>query len=832
MFRVERLVQIMFVLLASMSGLLLGLGQRDQRLTGIAVLTSVLAFVLNDYFKLIRFNKWIANLAAIIVTAYTLSGFFTTGTGGKLILIANLLVYLQAVLLFQKKTPRVCWQIMVLSLLQVVVAAAFNLEFEGGFFFFIYMMLAGITMMLLTLYSDSYRIEYRNKVQETKLKNIDVSLTSGHQAPVAVFDQENRNRKVLRRMGRHIGWLAVIGVTFTGILFFVMPKSQTAWFGPKILPMSEVGITNKIDLDQEGLIALSADSVFRVWFTDPATEEPVFPEGEVYFRGMAMGTVRIKDGHTTWEPPYTRVYDQDTRLIRDAPRNRSNRLLNQRIVLEPTQDPMLFSAAPWYKSQKFKGQVAFCRPLSALRRVNEAMTQNGVFVNVVDEKHIEYSPYPYQVDILVERTATGVRTFNSWPYIPEENSRNLAENPLEKEWLTVIDKSRYPTLVSIADQVKKDTNSESHLRIARRLEQHFLQNPAYRYTLDYRTVNRNRSIDAVEDFVANHKQGHCEYYASALVLMLRSQGIPARVVVGFRGGTKNEALNNYVVQKQHAHAWVEVYIRPEDCGPELLQNEINGVQSGSWLILDPTPASSGEIVENWGSGGNALTLARDLWRDYVLGLNNSENDAMMESLGGDPLAYLSSMMDEDWWKRQFDESPVNDPNSVWWYLRIIIPVALIIIIVFVLGVRGLRVAKKREAGEKVGTNFIWQIIGSALSLVSPRLGRYVLGDVEGSDYVEFYQRFQRILRNHGLVRRESQTQLEFAQWASQQFSDHAESKKIKELFDSITKWFYGVRFGRKPLNREQQSQIDGKLRELENAMNQTRQNSELKMQEK
>ena len=62
MFRVERLVQIMFVLLASMSGLLLGLGQRDQRLTGIAVLTSVLAFVLNDYFKLIRFNKWIANM--------------------------------------------------------------------------------------------------------------------------------------------------------------------------------------------------------------------------------------------------------------------------------------------------------------------------------------------------------------------------------------------------------------------------------------------------------------------------------------------------------------------------------------------------------------------------------------------------------------------------------------------------------------------------------------------------------------------------------------------------------------------------------------------------
>ena len=55
----------------------------------------------------------------------------------------------------------------------------------------------------------------------------------------------------------------------------------------------------------------------------------------------------------------------------------------------------------------------------------------------------------------------------------------------------------------------------------------------YTYTLDQPRTNFN--LDPVEDFVINVKEGHCERYASALVLMLRTQGIPARLIKGYRG---------------------------------------------------------------------------------------------------------------------------------------------------------------------------------------------------------------------------------------------------------------------------------------------------------
>ncbi len=77
-------------------------------------------------------------------------------------------------------------------------------------------------------------------------------------------------------------------------------------------------------------------------------------------------------------------------------------------------------------------------------------------------------------------------------------------------------------------------------------------------------ADRNPSIDPIEDFVTEHPQGHCEYFATALTLMLRSQGIPARMVCGFKCDQNdwNSAGGYYQVRQLHAHTWVEAYLRP------------------------------------------------------------------------------------------------------------------------------------------------------------------------------------------------------------------------------------------------------------------------------
>ena len=100
-----------------------------------------------------------------------------------------------------------------------------------------------------------------------------------------------------------------------------------------------------------------------------------------------------------------------------------------------------------------------------------------------------------------------------------------------------------------------------------RLEQHLLTQ--YAYTLDYLGRDGESPLD---DFLFEYKSGHCELFASAMVLMLRSEGIPARLVTGFLGAELNPLEGYYVIRQQNAHAWVEAY-----------------TPTRGWRVYDPTP---------------------------------------------------------------------------------------------------------------------------------------------------------------------------------------------------------------------------------------------------
>ncbi|HEU4395292.1 MAG TPA: transglutaminase domain-containing protein, partial [Planctomycetota bacterium] len=78
----------------------------------------------------------------------------------------------------------------------------------------------------------------------------------------------------------------------------------------------------------------------------------------------------------------------------------------------------------------------------------------------------------------------------------------------------------------------------------------------------------------VEAFLFGSRRGHCELFASAAAVMLRSVGIPARIAIGFRGGEFDAATGVHVLRGQDAHAWVEAWI-PGD----------------GWVTFDPTPAA-------------------------------------------------------------------------------------------------------------------------------------------------------------------------------------------------------------------------------------------------
>ncbi len=92
----------------------------------------------------------------------------------------------------------------------------------------------------------------------------------------------------------------------------------------------------------------------------------------------------------------------------------------------------------------------------------------------------------------------------------------------------------------------------------------------YHYTTDLPAVQGDNPI---ESFVFDTKRGHCEYFATTAILMLRAAGVPARLVNGFLGGRWNGVGNYLAVRQGDAHAWVELYV------PHF-----------GWAPIDPTPA--------------------------------------------------------------------------------------------------------------------------------------------------------------------------------------------------------------------------------------------------
>ena len=89
------------------------------------------------------------------------------------------------------------------------------------------------------------------------------------------------------------------------------------------------------------------------------------------------------------------------------------------------------------------------------------------------------------------------------------------------------------------------------------------------YTLDLPQPPQDR--DLADYFLFGAKRGYCDYYASAMVVLSRAAGLPARLVTGYIGGYYDQNLGAYLVTADLAHAWVEVYF------PEY-----------GWIIFEPT----------------------------------------------------------------------------------------------------------------------------------------------------------------------------------------------------------------------------------------------------
>jgi transglutaminase-like putative cysteine protease len=128
-----------------------------------------------------------------------------------------------------------------------------------------------------------------------------------------------------------------------------------------------------------------------------------------------------------------------------------------------------------------------------------------------------------------------------------------------------------------------------------------LRRAPFAYSLDMQDPGGRPPL---ERFLLEWHTGHCEYYASAMVVLLRMVGVPARNVTGFLGGTYNAYGRYYAVTSGDAHAWVEAYLPGE-----------------GWVRFDPTPSSrsTSSLSSLWNDLQDLGDAAVTWWESAVVG---------------------------------------------------------------------------------------------------------------------------------------------------------------------------------------------------------------------
>jgi transglutaminase-like putative cysteine protease len=144
---------------------------------------------------------------------------------------------------------------------------------------------------------------------------------------------------------------------------------------------------------------------------------------------------------------------------------------------------------------------------------------------------------------------------------------------------------------NLAEDVVTRAGAKNPYEMAAAIEAYLRDSNNYRYTLSPPRTPPGR--DRIDYFLFDSKQGFCEYFATAMGDMLRSLGIPTRLVNGYGPGSYEAQLNGYVVRSEDAHTWVESYF-----------------PGYGWITFEPTPQDGGYSSVNRGTSG-VNVCARD-----------------------------------------------------------------------------------------------------------------------------------------------------------------------------------------------------------------------------
>jgi hypothetical protein len=791
----ERSLSLHVAALTILGALIVGLRHESTWLPGLAAIAAVASIFLTDAWRLVQLNRWLANLITVAAVGWSLRDFLEISSEDKLMAIGSMLCYLQIGLLFQAKTSRIYWQLVVLSVLQVVVAAALELGAQFVPLIVLFFAVGLATLVLLCVHREveptkrmQWRVPFAWPFFKSANKSGDprppatpqVAMAQILRAPPSVESRATDECQLMqlftpRLLLRQTALLAVLTVLFTLAFFYATPRLRD--FAPGRLGSGAVsGFRPEVRLERKGRIHMSSRPVMRTALSRLSDRKPIELISPPYYHGAILTDYVVDDYGSRWLP--LQSSGRTSRGALRAVQTTGRVSVRQDIAVESNVSP------------RFTIQ-----PIHALP---DAMTSFGSGGRSRSENSHQQRYAWGTAAIVNERQLYG---------IPNPNRRQLEmeESAFEEELGRASDFrfDRFPKLAATAAEIieQNELTDGQAFEKAIAISRHFLAPGQYQYSLNLQ-ITADTNIDPIEDFVATARTGNCEYFASAMALMLRSQHIPARLVRGYKGGTYNSVGHYYLVQERDAHTWVEAWF-PTD---EVPATEIAGAPSdgGIWYRFDPTPSRDNQVVlqaPDWkDKAAQAFDYVELLWRDYVLSLNTTRQDEIVFdplTARAGALPHWVELREVSRWLRRTGAALGGNA--------------------FARGGRGARVFEG-SAAVAVVVLLVGLLVMTAVARWSWFvLRRWITGRPRHTEVKSpaFYRRLERLLRRAAIVRKSGQTPRELAATARQRLHVLAGQAQVTALPDQLVTAYYRVRFGDGRLDKVETEAIEQALEEIE-----------------
>ena len=361
-----------------------------------------------------------------------------------------------------------------------------------------------------------------------------------------------------------LGWstgLVILSFAMTALIFMAFPRFGLGFLSINTPSSPITGFSNTVTLGDVGKIKSNPTVVMRVEYIQDG--ENYKPESRILWRGVVLDHYDGKTWTSTLGTEF-KIRNQPGTGLSLFRVSSPTEVVQQNVYMESFDAPYLFT----------HGIPLF---------------MDGNFIQLQMDKHFVFKTGdsrlgPRKYTLVSEISDTDI-SYNL--DVPDSDPSLFPDRFLQ---LPEISHKTQHLAESLAQGTRSDKERADNIL------NHFAD---FKYTLK---MENDPDKTALEHFLFQRKEGHCEYFASAMVILLRSAGVPARLVNGFVGVEWNEWGNYLIIRQNHAHSWVEVFLPGK-----------------GWTVYDPTPPDPALVsMSPLNPLAKSLDYLRMSWQRYII----------------------------------------------------------------------------------------------------------------------------------------------------------------------------------------------------------------------